>query len=213
MRHGSGEPRTIDQGLPVRKERLEAFSDGILAIIITIMVLDLRVPIGGNLSDLHPLLPVFLSYLLSFVNLGIYWNNHHHMFTVTHHVDGAVMWANLHLLFWLSLVPFTTAWMGENHFASAVYGVVLLMAAIAYFILLRCILRLEGTGSLLARAVGGDVKGKISPVLYVIAIPAAFISPWLSGMLYVTVALMWIIPDRRIERVVVEPPVVAPGTG
>jgi uncharacterized membrane protein len=192
----------------VRKERLEAFSDGILAIIITIMVLDFRAPHGETIADLRPLLPALLSYLLSFVYLGIYWNNHHHMFTVTHKVDGAVMWANLHLLFWLSLVPFTTAWMGENHFASAplaVYGCVLLMAAIAYFILLRSILRLEGPGSVLARAVGADFKGKISPVFYIIAIPAAFVSPWISGLLYVTVALIWIVPDRRIERIVSEP--------
>ena len=189
----------------MRKERLEAFSDGILAIIITIMVLDLRVPHGESLADLQPILPIFLSYVLSFVNLGIYWNNHHHLFTATKKVDGAVMWANLHLLFWLSLVPFTTAWMGENHFASApsaVYGMVLLMAAIAYFILLRCILRLEGPESTIARAVGADWKGKLSPLFYLAAIPLAFVSPWISGALYVTVALMWIVPDRRIERVV-----------
>src|SRR5437016_4517711 len=184
----------------MRKERLEAFSDGVLAIIITIMVLDLRVPHGATVPDLRPLVPIFFSYLLSFVNLAIYWNNHHHMFTVTGKVDGSVMWANLHLLFWLSLVPFTTAWMGENHFAStpsAIYGVVLLMAAIAYFILLRRILRLEGPDSVLAAAVGRDVKGKISPVLYLAAIPSAFVSPWISGALYVIVALMWIVPDPR----------------
>jgi uncharacterized membrane protein len=192
----------------MRKERLEAFSDGILAIIITIMVLDLRVPHGETLADMRPLFPIFLSYLLSFVNLGIYWNNHHHMFTVTRKVDGAVMWANLHLLFWLSLVPFTTAWMGENHFASApsaLYGLVLLMAAMAYLILMRSIMRLEGPQSLLAVAVGGDFKGKISLVMYLVAVPAAFISPWISGLLYVTVALTWVIPDRRIERVVTAP--------
>jgi uncharacterized membrane protein len=191
----------------LRKERLEAFSDGILAIIITIMVLDLKVPHGESVADLRTTFPVFLSYLLSFVNLGIYWNNHHHLFTVTRRVDGGVMWANLHLLFWLSLVPFTTAWMGENHFASApsaVYGFVLLMAAVAYFILLRSILRLEGSDSVLATAVGRDVKGKVSPVLYLIAIPAAFVSPWASGLLFVIVALMWVVPDRRIERVVTE---------
>ena len=189
----------------MRKERLEAFSDGVLAIIITIMVLDLRVPHGATVADLRPVVPIFFSYLLSFVNLAIYWNNHHHMFTVTGKVDGSVMWANLHLLFWLSLVPFTTAWMGENHFAStpsAIYGVVLLMAAIAYFILLRRILRLEGPDSVLAAAVGRDVKGKISPVLYLAAIPSAFVSPWISGALYVIVALMWIVPDPRIERLI-----------
>src|SRR4051812_1003843 len=192
---------------PMRKERLEAFSDGILAIIITIMVLELRVPHGESIADMRPLFPVFLSYLLSFVNLGIYWNNHHHLFTVTKKVDGAVMWANLHLLFWLSLVPFTTAWMGENHFASApsaVYGLVLLMSAIAYFILLRSILRLEGPNSVLAHAVGSDFKGKVSPVLYFLAIPLAFLTPWASGLIYVVVALMWVVPDRRIEREVAE---------
>ena len=191
----------------MRKERLEAFSDGILAIIITIMVLDLRVPHGGALTDLQPMVPIFLSYVLSFVNLGIYWNNHHHLFTAAEKVDGAVMWANLHLLFWLSLVPFTTAWMGENHFMSApsaVYGFVLLMAGMAYFILVRSILRLEGPKSVLAVAVGEDRKGQISPLLYLVAIPLAFVSPWISGALYVTVALMWVVPDRRIEKVIVK---------
>jgi uncharacterized membrane protein len=195
--------------MDMRKERLEAFSDGVLAIIITIMVLELKVPHGGTLADMRPLLPVVLCYLLSFVYLGIYWNNHHHMFTVTKNVDGAVMWANLHLLFWLSLVPFATAWMGENHFASApsaIYGVVLLMAAIAYTILLRAILRLEGPRSVLAAAVGRDFKGKISLVLYIVAIPAAFITPWVSGALYVIVALIWVLPDPRIERVVAAKP-------
>jgi uncharacterized membrane protein len=218
LRHGYARPRTVRrcQNPPdepresdVRKERLEAFSDGVLAIIITIMVLDLRVPHGEALADLRPIFPIFLSYLLSFVNLGIYWNNHHHMFTVTKKVDGAVMWANLHLLFWLSLVPFTTAWMGENHFASApsaVYGFVLLMAGVAYSVLLRSILRLEGPHSVLAAAVGSDFKGKISVILYLVAVPAAFVSPWISGLSYVTVALIWVIPDRRIERIVTEPP-------
>jgi uncharacterized membrane protein len=188
----------------MRTERLEAFTDGVMAILITIMVLEFRVPHGVVLADLRPLLPVFLSYLLSFVYLGIYWNNHHHMFTVSQHVDGGVLWANLHLLFWLSMVPFVTAWMGENHFAPtpiAVYGFVLLMAAVAYYILQSIIIRLDGRDSVLAKAVGKDIKGKISPLLYIIAIPSAFISPWISGALYVTVALMWVVPDRRIEAV------------
>ncbi|HET6566539.1 MAG TPA: TMEM175 family protein [Rhodothermales bacterium] len=186
--------------------RLEAFSDGVLAIIITIMVLELRVPHGTDLADLRPLVPVFLSYVLSFVYLGIYWNNHHHMLHVTEKVNGAILWANLHLLFWLSLVPFVTGWMGENHFAAvptALYGVVLLMAAIAYTILERAILALHGRDSLLARATGRDFKGKVSPVLYAIAIPSAFLSAWIAGGLYVVVALMWLVPDRRIERAVV----------
>jgi uncharacterized membrane protein len=183
--------------------RLEAFSDGVLAIIITIMVLELRVPHGTDLPALRPLLPVLLSYVLSFVYLGIYWNNHHHMLHVTRRVTGAILWANLHLLFWLSLVPFVTAWMGENHFAStptALYGVVLLMAAFAYLILQRQILRAEGPHSLLARAMGRDIKGKLSPLLYALAIGAAFVRPEIAEVLYVLVALMWLIPDRRIER-------------
>jgi uncharacterized membrane protein len=183
--------------------RLEAFSDGVLAIIITIMVLEIRVPHGTDLAALRPLVPVLVSYLLSFVNLGIYWNNHHHMLHVTERVEGGILWANLHLLFWLSLVPFVTAWMGENHFAptpTALYGVVMLMAAIAYWILLRSILKRQGKDSLLARAVGRDLKGKISPVAYLVAIPSAFVSPWIAGALYVGVALMWLVPDRRIER-------------
>ena len=185
------------------KGRLEAFSDGVLAIIITIMVLELKVPHGSDLADLRPLFPVFVSYVLSFVYLGIYWNNHHHLCQVTEGVDGAILWANLHLLFWLSLVPFVTGWMGENHFASAptaLYGAVLLMAAIAYYILQRAILRRQGPASLLAVAVGRDLKGKLSPVVYMIAIPAAFIRPWIAGALYVAVALMWLVPDTRIER-------------
>jgi uncharacterized membrane protein len=188
----------------MRTERLEAFTDGVMAILITIMVLEFKLPHGVVLADLRPLLPVFLSYLLSFVYLGIYWNNHHHMFTVSQHVDGAVLWANLHLLFWLSMVPFVTAWMGENHFSStpmAVYGFVLLMAAIAYYVLQSIIIRLDGSDSVLAKAVGKDVKGKISPLLYIVAIPSAFISSWISGALYVIVALMWVVPDRRIEAV------------
>jgi uncharacterized membrane protein len=185
------------------KGRLVAFSDGVIAVIITIMVLELKVPRGTGVEALRPLVPVFASYVLSYVNVGIYWNNHHHMLHVTHHVDGTILWANLHLLFWLSLVPFTTAWMGENHFAavpSAVYGVVLLMAAIAYFILQRAIIRREGPDSLLAKAVGRDLKGKISPVAYLVAIPLAFVNRWVSGALYVAVAIMWLVPDRRIER-------------
>ena len=188
----------------MNKGRLEAFSDGVIAIIITIMVLEMKVPHGDTPAVLLPLLPVFLSYTLSFVYLGIYWNNHHHMLHATRHISGNVLWANLHLLFWLSLVPFVTGWMGENHFApipTALYGVVLLMAAIAYWILLNSILRTEGPDSLLRRAVGADRKGKLSPVLYIIAIPAAFLHPAISGALYVTVALIWLIPDRRIERV------------
>ena len=188
----------------MRTERLEAFSDGVMAILITIMVLEFRVPHGLEIAVLRPLVPVFLSYILSFVYLGIYWNNHHHMFIVAQHVDGSVLWANLHLLFWLSMVPFVTAWMGENHFAStptAVYGFVLLMAAIAYFILQSRILHLDGPDSVLAKALGRDVKGKISPMLYIVAIPSAFVSPWIAGAFYVIVALMWIVPDRRIEAV------------
>ncbi len=184
--------------------RLEAFSDGVLAIIITIMVLELKVPHGANLPALWPLLPVFMSYVLSFVYLGIYWNNHHHMLKVTSRVSGSILWANLHLLFWLSLVPFVTGWMGENNFApapTALYGVVLLVAAIAYWILQRVIMAEEGETSVLATAIGGDLKGKLSPVLYAIAIPAAFVHEWISGGLYVLVALIWLIPDRRIERV------------
>ena len=182
--------------------RLEAFSDGVFAIIITIMVLELRPPPEATLAGLGPLLPVFLSYVLSFVNLGIYWNNHHHMIHVTSRVDGAILWANLHLLFWLSLFPFATAWMGE-HFApvpAAIYGVVMLMAAIAYVILQRTIVAQEGPSSVLAAAVGRDVKGKASPLLYAIAIAAAFYKPAIAGALYVTVALIWLVPDRRIVR-------------
>ena len=185
--------------------RLEAFSDGVLAIIITIMVLELKAPHDGtDLKALRPLIPVFLSYVLSFVYLGIYWNNHHHMLRVVRRVNGAVLWANLHLLFWLSLFPFVTAWVGENHFAptpSALYGVVLLLAAIAYYILQGTIIRSEGPGSLLAAAIGRDLKGKLSPVIYLVAIPAAFVEPWISLAAYVLVALMWLVPDRRIERV------------
>jgi uncharacterized membrane protein len=185
--------------------RLEAFSDGVLAIIITIMVLVLHVPHGTEWRSLAPLWPVFLSYVLSFVYLGIYWNNHHHMLHVTRRVNGGILWANLHLLFWLSLTPFTTAWMGENHFApvpTATYGAVLLACAIAYWILQQTIIRSQGEHSVLAHAVGEDRKGKISPVFYATAIPLAFVHPAISGALYVFVALMWLVPDRRIERVV-----------
>ncbi len=185
------------------KNRLEAFSDGVLAIIIIIMVLEMKVPHGADLADLRPLLPVASSYVLSFVYLGIYWNNHHHMLHATQQVSGGVLWANLHLLFWLSLVPFVTAWMGENHFAPAptsLYGVVLLLAAIAYYVLQQTIIRVQGPGSLLAAAVGRDLKGKLSPLFYVIAIPAAFVHPAIAGGLYVLVALLWLVPDRRIER-------------
>jgi len=189
------------------KGRLEAFSDGVLAIIITIMVLEMKAPHGADLNALRPLLPVFLSYLLSFVYLGIYWNNHHHMLHSVQHVSGAILWANLHLLFWLSLVPFVTAWMGENHFAAAptaLYGLVLLLAAIAYWILQRTIIARQGRHSLLAAAIGSDVKGKLSPALYIIAIALATIAPWIAWALYVAVALMWLIPDRRIERALAE---------
>ena len=188
----------------MKKNRLEAFSDGVIAIIITIMVLELRPPHETDLHALGPLIPVFASYVLSFVNLGIYWNNHHHMLQTCHRVNGAILWANMHLLFWLSLVPFTTAWMGENHFEStptAIYGVVLLMAAIAYYILQGRIIKLEGPDSMLAKAVGSDWKGKISPLLYLAAIPLAFFEEWIAQALYVLVAVIWLVPDRRIERV------------
>ena len=184
------------------KGRLEAFSDGVIAIIITIMVLELKVPHGESMDALRPLIPVFLSYVLSFVYVGIYWNNHHHMLHASKKVTGSILWANLHLLFWLSLFPFATGWMGQNHFAaapSAVYGVVLLMAAVAYWILQQLIIASQGPGSLLKKAVGSDLKGKLSPLIYVIAIPTAFWSQWLSQGLYVLVALAWLVPDRRIE--------------
>jgi uncharacterized membrane protein len=185
------------------KGRLEAFSDGVLAIIITIMVLELKVPHGADFSALRPLVPVFLSYVLSFIYIGIYWNNHHHTLHVTQRVSGPILWANLHLLFWLSLVPFATGWMGENNFApapTAFYGVPLLMAAIAYWILQRTIMAAQGRESLLAVAVGRDLKGKLSPILYVVAIASAFLHQWIAGGIYAFVALMWLIPDRRIER-------------
>jgi uncharacterized membrane protein len=183
--------------------RIEAFSDGVIAIIITIMVLELRGPATGSWEALWPLMPVFLSYLLSFVYLGIYWNNHHHMLHAATRVTGAVLWANLHLLFWLSLFPFTTAWMGENHFSAAptaVYGVVLLMAGVAYVILQATIIKAQGTDSLLRRAVGVDWKGKASALAYVAAVAAAYARPWLAQTIYVMVALLWLVPDRRIEK-------------
>jgi TMEM175 potassium channel family protein len=184
-------------------DRLKAFTDGVLAIIITIMVLELRAPHDAALSSLRPLVPVVLSYILSFVYLMIYWNNHHHLFHVTHRVTGGILWANGHLLFWLSLVPFVTAWMGENHFAPvpmAAYGVVLFLAGVAYLILQRAIIASQGPGSVLAAAVGRDTKGKLSALTYALSIPAAFVSPWIAGALFVGVAMMWLIPDRRIER-------------
>jgi uncharacterized membrane protein len=194
--------------------RLEAFSDGVIAIIITIMVLELKVPHSvetvahpAGLGDLKPLLPVFLSYILSFLYVGIYWNNHHHLFHATEEVSGGILWANLHLLFWLSLFPFTTGWMGSNHFGpmpTAVYGVVLFMASIAFYILQKAIIAKQGTGSPLAAAVGKDWKGKFSMIAYLAAIPLAFVTPWISNSLYAAVAVVWLVPDRRIERVLVK---------
>ncbi|HXI57354.1 MAG TPA: TMEM175 family protein [Polyangia bacterium] len=184
------------------KGRLEAFSDGVIAILITIMVLELKVPHGAAWADLRPLLPLFLTYALSFVFIGIYWNNHHHMLQATERINGKILWANHHLLFWLSLVPFGTWWMGENHLApvpTALYGAVLLAAAIAYTILLRAIIAHQGPGSALAKAVGSDRKGKLSALLYVAAIPLAFVATWLSAAIYVLVALIWLVPDQRIE--------------
>jgi uncharacterized membrane protein len=186
------------------KDRLEAFSDGVIAVIITIMVLELHVPHGESFQALSPVIPTLLVYVLSFVYVGIYWNNHHHMLHAVNRVTGPILWANLHLLFWLSLIPFTTGWMGENHFApapTALYGVVLLMAAIAYFVLQQLIIRSQGPDSILRKAVGGDWKGKLSPVLYLAAILSAFWAPRVSQGLYTLVALFWLIPDRRIERV------------
>jgi uncharacterized membrane protein len=186
------------------KGRLEAFSDGVIAIIITIMVLEMRVPHGDSLRDLLPVLPVFLSYILSFVYVGIYWNNHHHLLHACSRVTGAILWANLHLLFWLSLFPFATGWMGENHFTAvptALYSVVLLMAAIAYYVLQQAIIRAHGPESILKRALGDDWKGRLSPLLYVLAILATLLSPWIAELILVTVAVIWLVPDRRIEAV------------
>lgn len=191
------------------KERLGAFSDGVIAILITIMVLELKVPHGGELAELRPMLPLFLSYVLSFVYIAIYWNNHHHLLYTAERVNGTILWANMHLLFWLSLVPFCTAWMGENHFASgptAIYGVVMLAAAIAYWVLQRTIVAEHGPDSRLASALGRDLKGNLSPLLYVAAIGFSFVQSWISQALYVAVALTWLIPDRRIERTLTEPP-------
>ncbi|HEV2862286.1 MAG TPA: TMEM175 family protein [Pyrinomonadaceae bacterium] len=188
--------------------RLEAFSDGVLAIIITIMVLELKVPHGTDAASLRPLVPVFLSYVLSFVFVGIYWSNHHHMLHAVRHVNGPILWANLHLLFWLSLTPFVTGWMGENNFAPlpvAAYGVVLLCSAVAYYILSRVLVSYHGRDSALARALGKDFKGKVSVVFYAAAIPLSFVRWWLACALYVTVAVMWLVPDRRIERALTEP--------
>ena len=189
----------------MNKGRLEAFSDGVIAIIITIMVIEIKVPHGRDLQVLKPLIPVIISYVLSFIYLAIYWNNHHHMLYTVKQVTGDILWANLHLLFWLSLIPFVTGWIGENHFAPvpmALYGVVLLMSAIAYFILQARIIKNHGQGSVLAKAIGKDLKGKASLVLYFIAICSTFISSWIAGVIYVLVALMWLIPNRRIEVIV-----------
>jgi uncharacterized membrane protein len=189
------------------KNRLEAFSDGVLAIIITIMVLEMKVPHDHSIAALQPLIPVFLSYVLSFIYVGIYWNNHHHMLHAAGKVSGSVLWANLHLLFWLSLMPFATGWMGENHFSAlpaAIYGVVLLMAGVAYWILARAIIATDGRDAILAKAIGRDRKGNLSIVLYAVAIPLAFVASWLAISIYVLVALMWVIPDKRIEKMMPE---------
>ncbi|MGE3799391.1 MAG: TMEM175 family protein [Candidatus Kapaibacterium sp.] len=189
------------------KGRLEAFSDGVLAIIITIMVLELKVPHGDDFESLRPLIPIFLSYVLSFIYLAIYWNNHHHLMQAVKQVNGRILWANVHLLFWLSLVPFVTAWMGENHFTArpvALYGLVLLFAGVAYYILTRSLLVHHGENSELAKAVGKDVKGKVSVAIYAAAMPLAFVHPMIASALYVLVAVIWLIPDRRIERTLTE---------
>jgi uncharacterized membrane protein len=191
----------------MNKTRLEAFSDGVFAIIITIMVLEIKVPHGHNFEDLVVLIPIFLSYVLSFIYLGIYWNNHHHMMHTVKHVSGTILWANMHLLFWLSLVPFATAWIGESGFEAApmiVYGICLLLSAIAYFILQSQIIKQKGELSILKKAIGNDLKGKISPMIYLIAIFLGWVNPILSGALYVLVALIWLVPDKRIERTIKE---------
>jgi len=193
----------------MNKGRLEAFSDGVIAIIITIMVLEMKVPHGNRLEALRPLLPVFLSYVLSFLYVGIYWNNHHHLLQTCTTVTGPILWANLHLLFWLSLFPFTTGWMGENHFTAvptALYGLVLLMAAIAYYLLQRAIIDAQGQDSILKRAIGSDWKGKVSLALYIVAIVATLRSSWIAQVILVIAALIWLIPDRRIERRLVSQP-------
>jgi uncharacterized membrane protein len=187
--------------MPTR--RVEAFSDGVIAILITIMVLELRIPHGATWSALSDSVPILLSYVLSFAYLGIYWNNHHHLLMATERVSGLVLWANLHLLFWLSLIPFATGWLGENEFArtpAAAYGIVLLASALAYFLLQTSIIRVQGGDSILARALGSDIKGKVSPVLYALGIGLAYVNRWLSVAIYVIVAIMWFIPDRRVER-------------
>jgi uncharacterized membrane protein len=187
----------------VSKTRLEAFSDGVIAILITIMVLELKVPHGADLAAIRPLLPVFLTYVMSFVFLGVYWNNHHHLLHSTESVNGKILWANLHLLFWLSLVPVVTGWMGENHWAplpTAGYGVVMLLAGVGYLVLQNAIIAHQGPHSKLKTALGKDVKGPLSAVLYTLAIPIAFVRPWISQAIYVTVTLIWLVPDKRIER-------------
>jgi uncharacterized membrane protein len=191
----------------MQKERLAAFTDGVIAIIITIMVLELKVPHGAEVSALAPLVPVFLSYVMSFVYVAIYWNNHHHLLHAVEKVDGTVLWANMHLLFWLSLIPFATAWAGENHFApapTALYGAALLMPAIAWYVLQLAIIRVQGAGGRLARVLGRDLKGKLPPLAYLIAIGAAFVEPWVSLGIYIAVAAIWLIPDRRIESALAE---------
>ena len=188
----------------MHKGRLEAFSDGVIAVIITIMVLEMKVPHGTDPAALAPLIPVFVSYVLSYVYVGIYWNNHHHMLHAARTINGPILWANLHLLFWLSLIPFVTGWMGENHFAEipvALYGTILLMSAISYYVLGRCLIKHEGTESLLGSAVGKDFKGRISVVIYVVAILLSFVNRWLALGLYFFVAFLWLVPDRRIERI------------
>jgi len=214
LSHQAVTPRLRDEaavpasryGRRMHKGRLEAFSDAVIAIVMTIMVLELRPPDGTDLSALRPEIPIFLVYALSFVNLGIYWNNHHHLLQATRRVNGQILWANIHLLFWLSLFPFATAWMGEHHLASAptaVYGAVPLLGALAYFLLQKAVVPEQGADWPLAAALGRDIKGKISPVLYGAGVGLAFVSPWISVVLYVVVALMWLVPDRRIERIVV----------
>ena len=187
----------------MNKTRLEAFSDGVLAIIITIMILEIRAPHEATFEALQPLLPIFLSYVLSFIFIGIYWNNHHHMLQASKTISGAVMWANMHLLFWLSMIPFATSWIGEQHFAAvpmSIYGFILLMCAVAYTLLQNKLIDLHGKESVLHQAVSDDKKGKISVVFYILAIPLAFISTWISGFLFIAVALIWIVPDKRIEN-------------
>jgi uncharacterized membrane protein len=187
------------------KARLEAFSDGVIAVIITIMVLEMKVPHGTDIGSLVPVVPVFLSYALSFVFIGIYWNNHHHLLHAVQHVNGSILWANMHLLFWLSLVPFATGWMSENHFEAvpvALYGAILLCSGVAYYMLERCLVRTHGSESLIAKSIGADTKGKISIAIYAVAIPLAFVHSLIACALYVAVAAIWFIPDRRIERVV-----------